>query len=257
MPLRPCTYPPVTVARSLSNKLWSRNVSYHGWVHRQQQRRRQLQLIRSHRSSLVVPMVDPKQPPNTHLFRSTSCTTTTVHSPGSFAQHTIATISSLTTSIPSSPQSSSRPSSHPSRPFSLSTYPPLPVFHTQSLLFLFGFLFLPCWWIGAFWYPHGISPEPGVSPAMDEEGVVPSLIVVHPSMFANGRAVSHVLISPAPPIKKPSRNYDHLLALERESRMYHRWNRIMSVASIGILATVISMLAWYQLGYRGSPMIGR
>ncbi|KAI9499168.1 hypothetical protein BDB00DRAFT_221436 [Zychaea mexicana] len=71
-----------------------------------------------------------------------------------------------------------------------------PVFHTQSLLFLFGFLFFPCWWIGAFCC-YQQQPQK-VNNTLDgcrqqqcyqqqQKQHYQTMIPVHPSLLANGR----------------------------------------------------------------------
>ncbi|KAI8069780.1 uncharacterized protein B0P05DRAFT_589238 [Gilbertella persicaria] len=100
-----------------------------------------------------------------------------------------------------------------------------PVFHSQSLLFLFGFLFFPCWWIGGFY----LKMEP--IPCVDME----QSVIVHPSLIANGKTSSHVLQSV---VIVHANKTDSI-------RFFYRWNRHMSFVSIGLLMIMLGLLIWY------------
>lgn len=144
---------------------------------------------------------------------------------------------------------------------------PIPVFHTQSLLFLFGFLFFPCWWIGAFLRRQ---PQPPLSPTKEGYQAQYSLISVHPSLLANGRVSSRMLwvpqyhqqqpyssnstlgqdrelrVSTLPDI--PGSRVSWSRRLEQEYETFRKWNRYMSFASIVLILVIIAMLAWYHGG---------
>lgn len=102
------------------------------------------------------------------------------------------------------------------------------VFHTQSLLFLFGFLFFPCWWIGGF-YIKVVTND-----------IETTTIIIHPSMIANGKTSSRLFQLPqhADIGSLSSSSFDEIL-------FFYRWNRCMSIFSIFLVLVVISMLIWY------------
>lgn len=104
------------------------------------------------------------------------------------------------------------------------------VFHTQSLLFLFGFLFFPFWWIGGY-YSTCIR--------YFNTDIETTTIVIHPSMIANGKTSSKLFQLPHnfSRIKEDS-SVDEIL-------FFYKWNRYMSIFSIFLLLLVISMLIWY------------
>ncbi|KAI8144707.1 hypothetical protein BJV82DRAFT_56653 [Fennellomyces sp. T-0311] len=115
------------------------------------------------------------------------------------------------------------------------THPP--VFHAQSLLFLFGFLFFPCWWIGAFCHYEE-------KPAKDRPQTV---MPVHPSLLANGRIASRILWMPQHDEEKQEKRKS---LFEQERAMYRLWNKYMSFASLALVALVVAMLVWYHIGVR-------
>lgn len=141
------------------------------------------------------------------------------------------------------------------KPPARDSFRPLPVFHTQSLLFLFGFLFFPCWWIGGFWLAPGktkkkskhndVLPLAAKSPAC-------SYRPVHSSLIANGRVFRRWLVMP---LHQPSASTIDPAVQEQET--YRRWNRYMSFVSLFLLAIVIAMLIWYQygIGYHWWPAV--
>ena len=173
-----------------------------------------------------------------------------------------------------------------------------PVFHQQSVLFLFGFLFFPCWWIGALFYKHD-KIENNNNDAdriyQDDQGqrrnTTLTMVPVHPSLLANGRIGSRILYIPQLHEDEekelgyyPHRNsYQHLYQqeqqngghnsitllntihrtyymnkplpripswYEQEQEMYHRWNKYMSIVSIALIALLIAMFVWYDIGVR-------
>ena len=140
---------------------------------------------------------------------------------------------------------------------------PIPVFHTQSLLFLFGFLFFPCWWIGAFLRKQS---QPSLLPIKEGYQAQYNLISVHPSLLANGRISSRMLWVPQQhDASNSTLSQDHELRvstlpdipgsrmswarrMEQEYEMFRKWNRYMSFASIVLIVIIIAMLAWYHGG---------
>ncbi|KAJ8653421.1 hypothetical protein O0I10_010967 [Lichtheimia ornata] len=140
---------------------------------------------------------------------------------------------------------------------------PVPVFHTQSLLFLFGFLFFPCWWVGAFLLRKQPQQQPSLLPTKEGYQAHYNLISVHPSLLANGRISSRVLWVPQqqhyssnstlrvvstslPDI--PGSRTSWARRLEQEYEMFQKWNRYMSFASIVLILIIVAMLAWYHGG---------
>lgn len=105
---------------------------------------------------------------------------------------------------------------------------PHSVFHSQSLLFLFGFLFFPCWWIGGY-YVKCVTND-----------IETTTIIIHPSMIANGKTSSRLFQLPhyADMDSKSSSSFDEIL-------FFYKWNRCMSIFSIFLVLIVISMLVWY------------
>ncbi|ORY97319.1 hypothetical protein BCR43DRAFT_513744 [Syncephalastrum racemosum] len=136
---------------------------------------------------------------------------------------TIATISSTSISPPATAiyRCDSDPGGRPN------------IFSRQSLLFLFGFLFFPCWWIGAFWV-HSTPPK---------DVRQSSAMAVHPSLLANGRVASRLFLL------LPDEE-EHVIPADwyTEQQMFRRWNRYMSFASVPLLAVILSMLSWYYVG---------
>ena len=172
-----------------------------------------------------------------------------------------------------------------------------PVFHQQSVLFLFGFLFFPCWWIGAIFYKHERienNNNDADKTYQDDQGqrrnTTITMVPVHPSLLANGRIGSRLLYIPHLQDDEekglayyPHRNsYQQLYQQEQqnvghnsitlntihrtcymnkplpripswyaqEQEMYHRWNKYMSIVSIGLIALLIAMFVWYDIGVR-------
>ncbi|CDH58344.1 predicted protein [Lichtheimia corymbifera JMRC:FSU:9682] len=141
---------------------------------------------------------------------------------------------------------------------------PIPVFHTQSLLFLFGFLFFPCWWVGAFLLRKQPQQQSSLLPTKEGYQAQYNLISVHPSLLANGRVSSRMLWVPQqqhyssnstllrvvsttlPDI--PGSRMSWARRLEQEYEMFQKWNRYMSFASIVLILIIIAMLAWYHDG---------
>ncbi|KAI7854878.1 hypothetical protein BDC45DRAFT_507140 [Circinella umbellata] len=163
------------------------------------------------------------------------------------------------------------------------------VFHQQSVLFLFGFLFFPCWWIGALLYKHEKKRNNNDNNKIyqnnqQQRNTTISMIPVHPSLLANGRISSRILYIPQLQEDEekelghyPHRNsYQHIYQhqqqnsitlnsirrtyytnkplpripswYEQEQEMYHRWNKYMSIVSVGLIALFIAMFVWYDIG---------
>lgn len=103
------------------------------------------------------------------------------------------------------------------------------IFHVQSLLFLFGFLFFPCWWIGGYY----------IKPVYlnDVEGSPKGRITVHPSLLANGRTASRFFVELS---AVEAANHDVTFMYS-----FYRWNRRMSLVSIALVMLVIGLLVWY------------
>ncbi|KAI8369164.1 hypothetical protein EDC96DRAFT_573907 [Choanephora cucurbitarum] len=102
-----------------------------------------------------------------------------------------------------------------------------PIIHAQSMLFLFGFLFFPCWWIGGFC----LKVNRGTLDDLEKS------VMVHPSLLANGKTASRILESVA--VGRPIRTE------QTSVYIFYQWNRYMSMASIGILVVVIALVIWY------------
>jgi hypothetical protein len=103
------------------------------------------------------------------------------------------------------------------------------IFHIQSLLFLFGFLFFPCWWIGGYYIKVDSSSDVEASPK--------SRITVHPSLLANGRTASRFFVE-LPVIEAANHNVAFV-------PWFYKWNRRMSLVSIILVMLVIGLLVWY------------
>ncbi|OAD72280.1 hypothetical protein PHYBLDRAFT_146484 [Phycomyces blakesleeanus NRRL 1555(-)] len=230
----------------------------------------------------------------------------------SFFRNTIATISSLTSASTrtnlenSNPRQSRLPTlpdyCHPYDIEQLSQQPsswvsmsptyfsgPIPVFHVQSLMFLFGFLFFPCWWIGGFLVGSkteeikrlvnvtntntNTNTNATTSPTTSPIYPLPTLLVVHPSMLANGRTASRLLWLDEPgtpdrpvvartvssttlvPSKSQySRSQEFIWRSQylKELSMFRRWNRIMSFISLALIGVVVAMILWYSAGIQYS-----
>ncbi|KAI7868707.1 hypothetical protein BDF14DRAFT_1789986 [Spinellus fusiger] len=216
----------------------------------------------------------------------------------SIFRHTIATISSLTSTCTNIRDRSSYPPAFipTCYPQDIEHFPqmsdvwvsmppmplPIPVFHTQSILFLFGFICFPCWWVAAFLLEvEKIKKEKQPTDAYTTLRP-PNVLVVHPSMIANGRTTSRVLWMEDPKeiyrpgmmrsgsgsvmgsgvggssttlVSSPWKGNEFSkkkeiwqMAYMREKRMFQRWNRIMSFLSMALVATVVAMLVWYEAG---------
>lgn len=194
--------------------------------------------------------------------------TSTASSTLSFFRRALPTISSVTRST-SSIFTVTGFFSHyaPSRKsFAISSsIPPPPVFHAQSLLFLFGFLFFPCWWIGAFCIDYDTTScssythrwQRATTSAATATLRRPS--TVHPSMIANGRASSQLWAtlknSQIQNLQIGQHQQQQQQPCEpeswrRERELFRRWNRYLSFISLVLLAVIIAMLVWYQIGVR-------
>jgi hypothetical protein len=103
------------------------------------------------------------------------------------------------------------------------------IFHLQSLLFLFGFLFFPCWWIGGYCIKLN-CPN-------DLEAAPKSRLTVHPSLLANGRTASRFFIELS---VNETANHDMSFV-----PLFYKWNRRMSLVSIVLVMLVIGLLVWY------------
>lgn len=104
------------------------------------------------------------------------------------------------------------------------------ILNAQSLLFLFGFLFFPCWWIGGYYLKKPCEE--------DEEQ---RWVTVHPSLLANGQTSSKILwLANIQSVKR--QEIDELL-------LFYRWNRLMSLVSIGFLVLISGLFIWYFVKY--------
>lgn len=197
-------------------------------------------------------------------------TTSTTSSTLSLFRRALPTISSVTRSTTSSiftvtglvsQYPHSRKSVFDASPGIASPLPSPPVFHTQSLLFLFGFLFFPCWWIGAFCIDENNATtnlckyirlcKRQQHPALSAPPKPPS--TVHPSMIANGRASPQLWAVLRK--KNQIQEQQQMLASEpeswrRERELFRSWNRYLSFMSLILVAVIIAMLVWYQVGVR-------
>lgn len=103
------------------------------------------------------------------------------------------------------------------------------IFHLQSTLFLLGFICFPCWWVGGYYLE--ISQD---RINLEEKQVM----AVHPSLLANGKTCSKTLWI--------SVTHD----LETDTMfLFHRWNRVMSLVSVGLIIFISSLLIWYYVVY--------
>ncbi|KAI9278694.1 hypothetical protein BDA99DRAFT_578346 [Phascolomyces articulosus] len=100
------------------------------------------------------------------------------------------------------------PSHLGSHPNDENGYPP--VFHTQSLLFLFGFIFFPCWWIGAFCQTQQEKEEEArYQEQKQQKHSTLTMMPVHPSLLANGRLSSRILWIPQHEDEEKGIAYQH------------------------------------------------
>lgn len=102
------------------------------------------------------------------------------------------------------------------------------IFNTQSILFLFGFLFFPFWQVGGYYLK-----EP--NEMMDVEQ---TWVTVYPSLLANGKTSNKIFWLS---------NVQQ--ARQNESMLFYRWNRLMSLVSIGLVILVIGLFIWYFIQY--------
>jgi hypothetical protein len=120
-------------------------------------------------------------------------------------------------------------------------YPPASVFHTQSLLFLFGFLFFPCWWVGGYYIK--VAQESKDPMDIEEK----KMMTVHPSLLANGKTSSRLFWVP-PPLPPPSTK---TIILNQDTIIFfYKWNRFMSLISVGLTFCIIGLLIWYCVKYK-------
>ncbi|KAI9305966.1 hypothetical protein BJ944DRAFT_264309 [Cunninghamella echinulata] len=115
------------------------------------------------------------------------------------------------------PFSSSSLSSPPSSPPLPIHIKPIPTFHTQSLLFLFGFLFFPCWWIGWYLgskYRHHHNNQ----------------VYQYPPQYENN---VHMWSSDS---------------FYNEIQCYSKFNRILSIVSFFLILFIIALIVWYYVG---------
>lgn len=102
------------------------------------------------------------------------------------------------------------------------------IFHVQSVLFLFGFLWFPCWWIAAYWFK--IEPD-----RLNREEK--QVVMIHPSLLANGKTCSKSFW--VTPVQEKVGTVE----------LFYRWNKVMSLASVGLVVCVVSLVVWYYVGY--------
>ncbi|KAI7900758.1 uncharacterized protein BX663DRAFT_562815 [Cokeromyces recurvatus] len=112
------------------------------------------------------------------------------------------------------------------------------IFHTQSLLFLFGFLFFPCWWIGGYFIKMDNSHHDLEKKTSHDDNSV----YVHSSLLANGKTTTKKLVwipsSSSPTSHLYQSNYNDL---------FYKGNRMMSIISIGLVIVILSLFLWYFL----------
>ncbi|KAG2229032.1 hypothetical protein BDF21DRAFT_430369 [Thamnidium elegans] len=102
------------------------------------------------------------------------------------------------------------------------------IFHVQSILFLFGFLWFPCWWVAAYWFK--IEPD-----RLNREEK--QVVMIHPSLLANGKTCSKSFwVSPV---------QEKFGTVE----LFYRWNKVMSLVSVGLVVCIVCLVIWYYVGY--------
>ncbi|KAI8994852.1 hypothetical protein BDB01DRAFT_872346 [Pilobolus umbonatus] len=148
-------------------------------------------------------------------------------------RRTIATISSLTSSL------SQNDIDHLIRFHKITAFEnhQIIVFHTQSILFVFGFLFFPCWWIGGF------CMHPVIEHDIEKLKDKSTLMVVHPSLLANSRTSSRLICLMDNEHYIQNAHYHSILS-------FHRWNRIMTFVSFGLIVIFIVLIVWYYVQYK-------
>ncbi|KAI9320433.1 hypothetical protein BX666DRAFT_1908054, partial [Dichotomocladium elegans] len=147
-----------------------------------------------------------------------------------------------------------------------------PVFHAQSLMFVFGFLFFPCWWIGAFYIGNSSSVKKHVS---NPGSTLPRYHSSHtcicrlfhqtmateiadPPILINDRVTTPCTLVCASDGGKGEEEQEYseeataLIWEERERAMFREWNRWMSFVSVGMIGFIAAMLVWYHVGSRSS-----
>lgn len=133
------------------------------------------------------------------------------------------------------------------------------VFHAQSILFLFGFLFFPCWWIGGYYLkaeaPNQQQPTLAAIAAQGQDQSQKDILLnaeekqmmmtVHPSLLANGKTSSRSFWVPPPPSSTGP------LTLQQDTKpLFHKWNRVMSLVSVGLSICIVALLIWYFVAYQ-------
>ncbi|KAG2181421.1 hypothetical protein INT43_009004 [Umbelopsis isabellina] len=122
------------------------------------------------------------------------------------------------------------------RGFSYRPSPPQDRFwNDQTLLFLFGFLFFPLWWIGAFKAIPSQKPK------------------VYNAYLGNTTVLFEQDILQRPPPRSPS-PIVHLRSPKPDlatstKRRFQQMNRIMTVISMILLLFAAGMLIWYGIGF--------
>ncbi|CAO3638398.1 unnamed protein product [Cunninghamella blakesleeana] len=105
---------------------------------------------------------------------------------------------------------------------------PIPTFHTQSILFLFGFLFCPCWWLG--WYL-------GSKKYKFNNQIHPP-----PSTSSSSSPSNHHLYDESYFHLWSSTSYYH------EIQCYSKFNRMLSIVSFFLIFIIIALFVWYYIG---------
>ncbi|KAI9351887.1 hypothetical protein BD770DRAFT_393549 [Pilaira anomala] len=110
------------------------------------------------------------------------------------------------------------------------------IFHTQSTLFLFGFLWFPCWWVGGYWLKIEVNRL-----NLEER----QQMSIHPSLLANGKMCSRILwVS-----NNTTTTAEEVCEEEDTVELFHRWNQVMSYVSVVLILLIVSLLVWYYVGY--------
>ncbi|KAI9478793.1 MAG: hypothetical protein EXX96DRAFT_260437 [Benjaminiella poitrasii] len=122
------------------------------------------------------------------------------------------------------------------------------IFHTQSLLFLFGFLFFPCWWVGGYFLKAEDIFCESLTDNDDLEKNDIYLMTVHSSLLANGKASSKVFQFPFSNSSQALGNLSRYQSSNYRA-LFYKWNRIMSIVSIGLVMVIISLFLWYFVQY--------
>ncbi|KAJ2964018.1 hypothetical protein NQZ79_g899 [Umbelopsis isabellina] len=120
--------------------------------------------------------------------------------------------------------------------FSYRPSPPQERFwNDQTLLFLFGFLFFPFWWIGAF------KAVPSQKPKVYNANIGNTVILFDQDILQRPPPRSPSPIVPIRPSKSD-------LATSTKRR-FQQMNRIMTVISMILLLFTAGMLIWYGIGF--------